>query len=121
MNINGEWYSEPELAAYVKELESRISELEDKHFIECGQVAHYDDELRQAKRLLSLAVPMIAHMKFMGKHYCGVCKYWDKETHERTCPKHCNADDYVLGGTTFEWRYADEALALIGGGENETK
>ena len=72
-----------------------------------------EKELKEAKRLLSLAYPMIAHMKFMGKHYCGACKYWDEETHEKTCPKHCNADDYVVGGTTFEWRYADEAERLL--------
>lgn len=52
MNINGKWYTEPQLEAYVKELESRISELEDKHFSECGQIAHYDEELRKAKELL---------------------------------------------------------------------
>lgn len=34
------------------ELEARIAELEDKHWNECGQIAHYDDELGQAKELL---------------------------------------------------------------------
>lgn len=50
MNINGKWYSEPELAAYVKELEARIAELDDKHHNECGQIAHYSDELREYTR-----------------------------------------------------------------------
>ena len=49
MNVNGKWYTETELQAYVKELESRISELEDKHHNECGQIAHYDDELKAAE------------------------------------------------------------------------
>ena len=59
MNINGKWYSEPELAAYIKDLEVRISVLEDKHHNECGQIAHYDDELRQAKGLLRDILPVL--------------------------------------------------------------
>ena len=38
------------------ELKARIAELEGKHWNECGQVAHYDDELRKAKELLKAAV-----------------------------------------------------------------
>ena len=34
MNINGKWMSEPEVQAYVSRLETRISELEDKHWNE---------------------------------------------------------------------------------------
>ena len=30
-------------------LKGRIKELEEKHFSECAQIAHYDDELRQSK------------------------------------------------------------------------
>lgn len=48
MNINGKWYSEPELQAYVNKLLARIDELESKHYNECAQIAHYDDELRQS-------------------------------------------------------------------------
>ena len=59
MNINGKWYSEPELAAYIKDLEVRISVLEDKHHNECGQIAHYDDELRQAKGQLRDVLPVL--------------------------------------------------------------
>lgn len=32
------------------ELEARIAELEDKHHNECGQIAHYSDELREYTR-----------------------------------------------------------------------
>ena len=30
----------------VERLKKRVEELEDKHYIECGMIAHYDDELR---------------------------------------------------------------------------
>lgn len=46
MNINGKWYTESEIQAYVNELESKVADLEAKHHNECGQIAHYDDELR---------------------------------------------------------------------------
>jgi len=42
MNINGKWYSETELQAYVNKLLARIDELESKHYNECAQIAHYD-------------------------------------------------------------------------------
>lgn len=32
-----------------EELEARVSELEDKHWNECRQIAHYDDELKKPK------------------------------------------------------------------------
>lgn len=50
MNINGKWYSEPELQAYVNKLLARIDELESKHYNECGQIAHYEDENRELKQ-----------------------------------------------------------------------
>jgi BMFP domain-containing protein YqiC len=31
-----------------EELEARVAELEEKHFSECAQIAHYSDELRKA-------------------------------------------------------------------------
>lgn len=80
MFINGRWYTETELAAYVislkadnervveankkisgmyweqmnknAELENKVKELEEKHWSECAMIAHYDDELKQAKELL---------------------------------------------------------------------
>lgn len=48
MYIEGRWYTEPELAAYIKELKARNAELEAKHWDECRQIAHYEDELRRA-------------------------------------------------------------------------
>ena len=35
-----------------EELETRIAELEDKHWNECRQIAHYEDELKTSDRLL---------------------------------------------------------------------
>lgn len=48
MFIDDKWYTEPELAAYIKELKARNAELEAKHWDECRQIAHYEDELRRA-------------------------------------------------------------------------
>lgn len=41
-----------------EELEARVAELEAKHHNECGQIAHYDDELRKAIELLQDTLPM---------------------------------------------------------------
>lgn len=40
-------------------LKERIKELEEKHFSECAQIAHYDDELRKANELLREAMPIL--------------------------------------------------------------
>lgn len=40
-------------------LKERIKELEAKHWNECGQIAHYSDELRKAKELLREAMPIL--------------------------------------------------------------
>ena len=39
-----------------EELETRIAELEDKHWNECRQIAHYEDELKTSDRLLGKAM-----------------------------------------------------------------
>ena len=41
------------------DLEAKVAELEDKHHNECGQIAHYDDELRKANELLRKALPIL--------------------------------------------------------------
>lgn len=48
-------------------LKGRIKELEEKHFSECGQIAHYDDELRKAKDLLREALPIL-HRAFFANY-----------------------------------------------------
>ena len=66
MNINGKWYTETELAAYVKELEARVSELEDKHFSECGQIAHYSDELNEVNSYAGIIEDMATKQTISG-------------------------------------------------------
>lgn len=34
------------------ELEARVAELEEKHWNECGQIAHYDDERKKIREYL---------------------------------------------------------------------
>lgn len=38
------------------ELEAKVAELEDKHWSECRQIAHYEDELKTSDRLLGKAM-----------------------------------------------------------------
>ena len=79
-------------------LKARIEELEEKHFNECRQIARYDDELRKAKELLKAAV------EDMNKEAdCGICLH----DNDGECP-------IEVASCKFKWRYADEALALIG-------
>lgn len=42
-----------------EELEAKVAELEGKHWNECRQIAHYDDELRKANELLREAMPIL--------------------------------------------------------------
>ena len=46
MWINNHWYTESEIKSLLEVKDMRIKELEDKHWSECRQIAHYDDELR---------------------------------------------------------------------------
>lgn len=65
------------------------------------QLAEWLTELKEAKRLLKLAV------EDMGE--------------ENYCAKVCKRDKFacqVSDTCDFKWRYADEALKLIGGSEN---
>ena len=41
------------------ELEAKVAELEGKHWNECGQIAHYSDELRKANELLRESLPVL--------------------------------------------------------------
>lgn len=50
-----------------EELGIRIAELEDKHHNECGQIAHYSDELRKAKSLLRESLPVL-HKAFFANY-----------------------------------------------------
>ena len=88
------------------ELEAKVAELEDKHWNECRQIAHYEDELRKAKKLLKAACDdikyLINHTERNGKA-CDRCKYGNE--------MYCYADDCR---NDAKWRHVAEALALIG-------
>ena len=81
---------------------TELKELEAKHWGECRQIAHYDDELKEAKRLLRLAVEDIT---FILSYAC---------SDEEMCCEECPTVNHACN----KWRYADEALKLIGGSEN---
>ena len=49
------------------ELEAKVAELEGKHWNECGQIAHYSDELRKAKILLRESLPVL-HKAFFANY-----------------------------------------------------
>lgn len=93
-----------DLYAENERLKARIEELEEKHFSECAQIAHYSDENAKLKELLKAAVEDLS---------CG--------GENNKCTKSCKTCTYdsikgygcrYFGG--YHWRYADEALALIG-------
>lgn len=121
------------------ELEARIAELEDKHHNECGQIAHYDDELKdlreENKVLISECDRLIKEKGELLKKSEQIAKYKSllKAAVEDFTKVPCNNDAYNPNSCgicvkqnncnysdSFKWRYADEALALIGGGENGT-
>lgn len=81
-----------------EELEAKVAELEGKHWNECTIISQYDDELKEAKRLLKVAV------EDMTKEAdCGICLH----DNDSECPIEVTA-------CKFKWRHTDEALALIG-------
>lgn len=49
------------------ELEARIAELEAKHWSECRQIAHYEDEPKKAKELLRETLPIL-HRAFFANY-----------------------------------------------------
>lgn len=89
-----------------EELETKVAELEGKHWNECGQIAHYSDELRKAKELLKAAVDDVRYCM----HYydpCEVCALLEENGE-------CAAADDNDCSEKYKWRYEAEALALIG-------
>ena len=69
------------------------------------------EQLAEAKRLLRLAVEDFE--KSLGVAYtCPYCKYVERK-HEV-----CASRKEQYCGDICEWRYADEALKLLGGSEN---
>ena len=86
-----------QLAEWLKD----YKKLEAKHWDECRQIAHYDDELKEAKRLLKAAV------EDMNNGGCNSNCY--------KC-KHCGECDF---SERFTWKHTDETEKLLGDSENE--
>ena len=89
------------------ELEARVAELEEKHWNECGQIAHYSDENAKLKELLRKAV----------EDFTAIAEVHAAAT-PILCPKYYGAYMKAIDVRTRKWRYAAEALALIGEGTN---
>lgn len=97
--INGRGMNAPELKAYISELEAENAELRAKVESANRQIAEY-------KRLLKAAAKIAKNLPCDDDN-CGECVH--------------NDNGYVCSEyECFEWRYAAEALALIGEeGEND--
>jgi hypothetical protein len=67
------------------------------------QLAEWLTELKEAKRLLKAAIGIIKDVDCNEDYLCDECEYRAK----------CD------GGFSFYWRYADEALKLLGSDTNE--
>ena len=90
--INGRGMNAPELKAYISELEAENAELREKQESADCQIAEY-------KRLLKAAAKIAKNLPCDDDN-CGECVH--------------NDNGYVCSEyECFEWRYADEALALI--------
>lgn len=112
-NKTGTWGEAPEVYGtiecatkedyeYAKKAIKGYKELEAKHWDECRQIAHYDNELKKAKRLLKLALQdMNSNNICYDINACNVC-----------------TENKRISCNTFRWRYTDEALKLLGGSEN---
>lgn len=97
-----------------EELGIRIAELEDKHHNECGQIAHYSDENAKLKELLRKAWDDIRWLNENTVDEEGECVIYNYSEKCDECPLNCNHEIYC------GWKHQVEALALIGGGENDT-
>ena len=113
MNVNGKWYTEPQLAAYVMALEAKLAEVEAKHELECMQIAHYSDELAKVKELLKAANKDIFDMltERFGGTICEFCKWYNKDDADCASPRNGSGSWCCEYGG---WRREGEALALIG-------
>lgn len=72
-------------------------------------------ELKEAKRLLKAAIEDLSNTAaeaYNGRVICKCCK-WLAETVYCKCPNDGGCD------ITYQWRYADEALKLIGDSDND--
>ena len=97
MLINGIELSEPEIRAKLKAMADEIVRLNEV-------IKRFDDENKELKRLLKLAVE---DFNCDIDSICAICKHNDLVD---GCP-------YIekYSECEYKWRYTDEALKLIGG------
>ena len=88
----------------IKLIEKRIEALEKEN-------AELKEHKLKANKLLKAAVEDMTGMQF-GEE----CKVCSKKLLPNECPIHNNVS--CILGKDFKWRYADEALKLLGGSEN---
>lgn len=75
--------------------------LEDKHWNECRQIAHYQDENKKLKELLRQA------MNELNRHGC--------ENHCSTCMYGGNFNVSFCNRDSFKWQHATEAEEFLKG------
>ena len=104
-----------EAIKHCEEIAERYERMEDSHddklkeeCLQCAadhrQLAEWLTELKEAKRLLKLAVEDFSNIDY---------HIYECDMDCDSCPIHGERD------TCVEWVHADEALKLIGGSENE--
>ena len=120
------------------ELEARVAELEEKHWNECRQIAHYDDELKDLREenkvlmqecdrlikekgeLLKKSEQIAEYKRLLKAAVEGMC--WLNENTQDSygsCTirtEHgCSGCPLDINGDLFcKWKHEAEALALIG-------
>lgn len=76
------------------EICKELNQATDKHWNECRQIAQYDNEIKNLKRLLKLAYEDITTA--ITEEKCLICGL-----------------DYCGNDTVCKWRYEDEVLKAI--------
>lgn len=107
MYINNKWYTESEVSAYVQELESKVADLEERHWNECRQIAQYNEELTKVKSLMALAVNAL-----YADDFCNVCARKFNEPHAECFDS--------IGLCNFVWRYQQECDEVLYGTKDKT-
>lgn len=91
-------------------LDEAIARLNDEHkhefVLEPGQLEEWLTELKEAKRLLKMAVPIINNM-FPEVGSCWGCANHDEEDDE------CKGGAFAECAEVCKWKHADEAMKLI--------
>ena len=110
----GRWLIEPEIKALLDKLEDLNKELRSEadrvlreNTVLREKQESDDRQIAEYKRLLKAAVEDMTGMQF-GEE----CKVCSKKLLPNECPIHNNVS--CILEKDFKWRYADEALALIG-------